>query len=107
MFQNRYLQHIDIHTITILPSYRSTKIILFNPFWIFQEAKHFSIDYYIYVLTMYSVNLETIATFKIILWNILEVKFSRPLCRAEGVGVAKHVKKLAFLLQLHNDLIVT
>ena len=58
---------------------------------------------------MYSVNLETFATFKIILWNILELKFSRPfICRAEGVaGVAQHVKKLAFLLQLHNDLIVT
>ena len=42
---------------------------------------------------MYSLNLETFATFKIILWNILELKFSRPLCRAEGVGVAQHVKK--------------
>ena len=56
---------------------------------------------------MYSVHLETFATFKIILWNILEPKFSRPLCRAEGVGVAELVKKLAFLLQLQSDLIVT
>ena len=46
-------------------------------------------------------NLETFAAFKTILWNILELKFSRPLWAGEGVGVAEHVKKLAFLLQLH------
>ena len=51
---------------------------------------------------MYSVNLQTFATFKIILWNIiLELKFSRALFRGEGVAVTEHVKKLAFLSQLH------